>query len=75
VDVDEARLMPHLRIRARRAKAEVYTDDLAGAVEAKSWRRLPVDPLGLRGVPVVGVPGAGGAIRGSRPGDSLLRGC
>jgi hypothetical protein len=67
VDIDQARLRPHLRIRARRAKA----DDLAhaGTAEAR-WYRLPVDPRGLRGVPVIGV--AAGAIAGTQPEAALL---
>jgi hypothetical protein len=33
----------------------------------------PVDGRGLRGIPVVGARGAGGAIRGTQPGSNLFR--
>jgi hypothetical protein len=69
VDVDQARLLPHLRIEARRAKADHPVHEVAPA-ETKSWYQRPVDPRGLRGVPVVGV--LSGAIAGTQPDRALL---
>jgi hypothetical protein len=70
VDIDQARLRPHLRIRARRVKADNLAHEVVPA-EA-GWYRLPVDPRGLRGIPVIGVAGAGGAIAGTQPDRALL---
>jgi hypothetical protein len=70
MNIDQARLMPHLRIQARRAKAEVHPVPEPERAGAKSWYQRPVDPRGLRGIPVVGV--AAGAIAGTQPEAALL---
>jgi hypothetical protein len=87
VNIDQARLMPHLRIRAHRAKADdaanrqhvanleevvdgAVQDHALASAGAKSWYQRPVDPRGLRGVPVVGV--LPGAIAGTQPEAALL---
>jgi hypothetical protein len=76
VDVDQARLRPHLRrAKPRRVELEhTANGDAARAARAPhSNGRLPVDPvdpLGLRGIPVIGV--AAGAIRGTAPVAALL---
>jgi hypothetical protein len=72
MNIDQARLMPHLRRdTSRRAKADDLVEDVfASSRGAKSWYQHPVDPRGLRGVPVVGV--AAGAIAGTQPETALL---
>jgi len=59
--------------RVARARAKIALE--VGTVDAhpnEARSKFPGDPAALRGLPVVGVRGGfGGAIRGSRPGDSL----
>jgi hypothetical protein len=38
-----------------------------------TWTVTPVDAIGLRGLPAISRGWAGGAIRGTRPGDGLFR--
>ncbi|HEX6944952.1 MAG TPA: hypothetical protein VIR59_13410 [Gaiellaceae bacterium] len=68
------------RFRQREIEAEMLRKVAAIVLEVGAeapaprplTSQLPLDPWRLRGVPVVGRRGAiGGAIRGTRPGDSL----
>jgi hypothetical protein len=79
-DVDEARLMSHLRrANLEREQARVLVDFVLSLPEDVSLDELRSNPRAaagdrdaLRGVPFVGVRGGrGGAIRGTRPGDNL----
>lgn len=58
----------------QRKVAKVLLDVGADMPESTSTASAPGDNRRLRGVPVVGVKGGmGGAIAGTRPGDSLKR--
>jgi hypothetical protein len=74
VDIDQARLRPHLRrVKPRRLGPEGATNGGDQAAPRAPNGRLPVDPvdpLGLRGVPVIGV--YAGAIRGTQPERALI---
>lgn len=54
--------------RRRVARAEQQE-----VVPSKAKPPPPADAAALRGIPVLGVLGVGGVIRGTRPGDSAWR--
>lgn len=69
---------PVSRWLERRTRLEEQERALAAVLESTDEelprpdpRRLPGDPFALRGIPVVGRGGVGGAIRGTRPGGNL----
>jgi hypothetical protein len=51
---------------------EQLARETGGNVEEERSRHAP-SPMDLRGIPAVGHGWSGGAIRGTRPGDSLFR--
>jgi hypothetical protein len=78
VDVDEARLRPHLR--SQKPPLFVMPDNGAGYVQtfngpgmprARDARYFKPEPGDLRGIPVQG-KGVGGAMDGTRPDTSRI---
>ena len=75
-DHDDARLLPHLRARARTERRELVTKQahvLREAIAANPTAAIPTkttaataEPGDLRGIPVIG-RGIGGASRGTQP--------
>jgi hypothetical protein len=77
--LDDARLLPRFRARAAMLEEQrkVLRKAVREAVDDGRDIRLPQHPAGdprdLRGVPVIGVRGAGGAIRGTQPEREAIR--
>lgn len=59
------------RLEAQERALGAVLDDVDEDLPRPDPRRLPGDAAALRGIPVVGRGGMGGAIRGTRPGDNL----
>jgi hypothetical protein len=63
--IRERHLLPRFRLEEPPAKITVADERVTSTAKAGG------DPAALRGLPAVGVRGAGGAIRGTKPGSNL----
>lgn len=79
VDIDEARLRPHLRaqkpvliIQPDNGTRHIQTLQLGAQPRARTNDGLMVDPLELRGIPVVG-RGVGGVSPNTQPEAETVR--